>query len=114
MSSQPKGKAGQSEVRALEKRVWDKLNQGNVKQAIVACEQLNTQFPAFASGWHTASQLAMKLNKPEMALAAIEKALAIDSGNTAWLLQKGLCLLKLGQMGPLGDLVDQLCCPRAC
>jgi len=95
-------------ARALEGRVWEKLGQNNVKQAIADCEQLNGQYPDFAPGWHTASHLALKLNNPKMALRAIDKALSIDADNTAWLLQKGLCLMKLGQMEQVDAVVDRL------
>ena len=53
---------------ALEKRVWEMLEAGDAKNAINACEKLNRQFPDFASGWHTASHLALKLGNPKMAL----------------------------------------------
>ena len=33
--------------QSLEAQVWDYLNQGNVRQAIATCEQLNKQFPDF-------------------------------------------------------------------
>ncbi len=95
-------------ARSLESRVWKRLGRNNIKQALADCEQLNHQFPDFASGWHTASQLALKLNKPPVALVAIDKALAIEPDNTAWLLQKGMCFAKLGQMEQLGSLMGQL------
>jgi tetratricopeptide (TPR) repeat protein len=95
-------------ARTLEGRVWQKLEQNNIKQAIADCEQLNRRFPDFGSGWHTASHLALRLNNPPMALMAIEKALSLESDNTAWLLQKGLCLSKLEQMEQLDTVVEQL------
>jgi tetratricopeptide (TPR) repeat protein len=108
MGSSTTDQAIQSAARTLEKRVWDSLAKNNVRQAAADCEQLNTRFPSFAAGWHTASHLAMKLNNAPMALDAIEKALAIDPANLECLLQKGLCLMKLGQMEPLNVLVGQL------
>ena len=75
MTSQSNDKFDFAAARTLEGRVWGLMEQGNIKDAISACEQLNRQFPAFASGWHTASQMALKLNHPAMALTAIEKAL---------------------------------------
>jgi tetratricopeptide (TPR) repeat protein len=108
MGSSATDQTSQSAARDLEKSVWDSLANNNVRQAIADCEQLNTRFPSFAPGWHTASHLAMKLNKAPMALDAIEKALAIAPANLECLLQKGLCLMKLGQMEPLNILVDEL------
>ncbi|MCP5092525.1 MAG: sulfotransferase family protein [Gammaproteobacteria bacterium] len=43
-----------------------------------------------------------------MAIAAIDKALSIEPNNTEWLLQKALCLAKLGQTERLGSLVSEL------
>jgi tetratricopeptide (TPR) repeat protein len=93
---------------SLERRVWEKLGQNNIKQAIADCEQLNRQYPDFAPGWHTASHLALRLNNPSMALAAVEKALSFEPDKTAWLLQKGLCLGRLGDIKQLELIVEQL------
>jgi tetratricopeptide (TPR) repeat protein len=92
----------------LEKRVWEMMGKNDVRQAIADCERLNRRYPDFAPGWHTASHLALKLNRPEQALIAIEKALSLDCEKTAWLLQQALCLARLGRMNELGDLADQL------
>ncbi len=105
--SQP-AKFDLSAARSLEGRVWDLLGQNNIQQAIASCEQLNKQFPDFASGWHTASQLAMKLKNPPLALTAIEKALSIEPNGTVWLLQKASCLAKLGDVEQLEAVVEQL------
>jgi tetratricopeptide (TPR) repeat protein len=107
-------KSGQSDkfdsaaARSLEGRVWELSGQGNIKQAIAACEQLNRQFPAFASGWHTASQLALKLSNAPMALTAIERAVSLEPDSTAWLLHKAQCLARLGKIDQVETLVGQL------
>lgn len=67
MKSQANDKFDLPAARSLEGRVWRLMEQGDIKDAISACEQLNLQFPAFASGWHTASQMALNLNHPAMA-----------------------------------------------
>ena len=95
-------------ARSLEDRVWRSLRARDTKQALAACEQLTREHPGYASGWHTASQLALRLNNPAAALAAIDKALAIEPGNTDGLLQKGLCLGKLGDTAALEPLVAEL------
>ncbi|MDH3612955.1 MAG: sulfotransferase [Gammaproteobacteria bacterium] len=107
MDSEQKNRSDAA-ATALESRVWELLGENDVKQAIAACEQLNRQFPDFASGWHTASHLALKLNNRSMALAAIEKAVAIEPNNSGWLLQRAMCLLQLGQMERVDALVTQL------
>ena len=95
-------------AKSLEGRIWERIGKNNVKQAIADCHQLNRQHPDFASGWHTASQLAMITKNVPMALTAIDKALAIDPKNTEWLLQKGSCLVKLGQVEQLTTLMERL------
>jgi len=95
-------------ARSLEDRVWRSLRDKDVKKALAACEQLNRQHPNYASGWHTASQLALRLNNPAAALAAIDKALAIDPGNSDGLLQRALCIGKLGDTAALEPLVAEL------
>jgi len=97
-----------SAAKSLEGRVWELLDRNDIKQAFNDCQQLNRQYPDFASGWHTASQLALKLNNPAMAFSAIEKALTIEPENTEWLLQQGSCLLRLGRMEQVESLLHQL------
>jgi len=95
-------------AKSLESSVWELLRKNNVKQAIAGCEQLNREYPGFAPGWHTASQLALKLNNPVMALAAIEKALSLEPGNTAWLLQQAMCCAKLGRVDTVSEQLQVL------
>ena len=106
------GKFDVATARALAGRVWDLIGQKNFKQAIAECERLNRQFPDFASGWHTASRLASTLNKPTSALAAIERALAIEPNNATWLLQQGLCMTALGQIEQVAAVVEKLSAQR--
>ena len=108
MTPSPPNKHDSAAAKSLEGRVWEKLGQNDIKQAVADCEQLNRQYPDFAPGWHTASHLALRLNNPSMALAAVEKALSFNPDKTAWLLQKALCLGRLGDMKKLGPAVEQL------
>jgi len=107
-------KAGQSNqsdaaaAKSLEADVWRLIGQNKLELAAVQCEQLNRQHPGFGSGWHTASQLAFKLNNPPGALAAIEKALSIDPERAAWQLQKAVCLARLRRIEELAAQVDAL------
>ena len=49
-----------AKAKTLETRIWELLGQKKVDQAIAVCQELNRNHPQFGSGWHTASQLAMK------------------------------------------------------
>ena len=68
------------EAQSLEQQVWTALQQGNVKQAIAACERLNREFPDFESGWHTTSQLALRLGNASMALDAVRETSELVAG----------------------------------
>ena len=92
----------------VEAEVWESLNKGDVRQAIATCERLNREFPNFASGWHTGSQLALKLGNAPMALDAIREALRMDSENVTWALQEAQCLWKLGRTAEVQTRVARL------
>ena len=107
-------KTGQSNTpdilaaKSLEGRVWDLMGQNNTKQAIAKCEKLNRQFPAFGSGWHTASRLMMKLENAAAALAAIERALSLDPEQIEWQLQRAMCLARLRRAEEVDAAVQAL------
>lgn len=92
----------------IEAEVWESLNKGDLRQAITTCERLNREFPNFASGWHTASQLALKLGNAPMALDAIREALRMDAENVTWALQEAQCLWKLGRVVEVQTRVARL------
>lgn len=92
-------------AKALEAEVWRLMRQNELQEAATVCARLTAQHPQRGSVWHTASQLALKLNNPAAALAAIEKALAIDAAPVDWVLQKAMCLARLGR---LADVVADL------
>ena len=108
MKSSQADKGNTAAARSLEDRVWMHVKNKNIKQATADCERLTREFPDFASGWHTASQLALQLKNPELALNTINRALAIVPDSTAWLLQKAVCLSRLGRIEQLESLVQQL------
>ncbi|MFT5140098.1 MAG: tetratricopeptide (TPR) repeat protein [Lysobacterales bacterium] len=95
-------------AKQLETEVWQLVDKKQLKQAIVACQHLNREFPDYPSGWHSASQLAMHSNRVEAALNFTEKAIDLDPENTSWLVQKALCLCHLRQTVPFSELVDDL------
>jgi tetratricopeptide (TPR) repeat protein len=95
--------------KSLEAKVWAHLDRGEIKEAIASCENLNRQFPGFASGWHTSSQLALKLGNARMALDAVREALKLRPDYTSWLLQETRCLSKLGRTSEVQALVERLC-----
>ena len=92
----------------LEAQVWTRLERGDARAAIDVCERLNREHPDFASGWHTASQLALKLGNAQMALDAIRQARRIEPDNAAWSLQEARCLSRLGLTKDLAVAVREL------
>ena len=99
---------GPAEATALERRIWKSIGAGSLKSAISDCETLNTKFPTFAPGWHTASHLLIHVNKPRSALVAIERGLESDSKKPAWLLQRATCLSKLNRIAELSQAVQEI------
>ena len=108
MSSKSSSTTGSDSAVALERRVWHHIDEGEVQAAISACQELNTRFPDHASGWHSASQIALKLRNPKAALAAIEKALVLEPDSTAWAIHRAQCLARLGDMERVNDEVAKL------
>lgn len=108
MSSRNPGNTEAMSARTLEERIWTHAESGDMRTAVSTCEQLNRLYPGYASGWHTASRLALQLSNLPIALDAIERALAIEPESTPWLLQKGLCLARLRRIDDLGSIVATL------
>lgn len=92
----------------LEARLLALLAEGKTRQAIDLCRKLNSQFPGFASGWYTASQLAARLGNARGALQAVEKAIALQPENPRWQLQKAACLMRMGDTQGARPLVLEL------
>lgn len=92
----------------MEARVLAAVGQGNMKLAITCCRQLNKQYPRYASGWYTASQLAARLGNSRGAMQAIEKALALEPGSLRWQLQKATCLMQAGDVQNARPLLQAL------
>lgn len=95
-------------AQQLEATVWSSIDGGDARAAIDACERLNREHPDFASGWHTASQLAFRLGNIEMALDAIRQATRLEPENSTWQLQEAKCLVKQGRQGPARAVVRRL------
>lgn len=108
MKLSPPTKSYPAAAKSLDERVWMHIERSEVKDAIAGCERLNKDFPDFAPGWNTASHIAMRANKPVLALAAIEKALVLDPENTVWLLQEAICTSRLGRSDQLAAKVQHL------
>jgi len=108
MNNGPSDTSEFAAAKSLERRVWALMAQEKHKQAVTECEQLNRQYPAFGSGWHTTSQLAMRQGNAPAALAAIEKALAVDPEHISWRLQRAICLARLGRIEEMEIAVQQL------
>ena len=92
----------------LDNLVWRFVQEGKTRQALAACSDLNRLHPAYAPGWHTASQLAQRMNNRGAALQAIERAVALEPENPEWLLQKSYCLMQQGDTGSARPLVEKL------
>lgn len=79
-----------------------------MREAAEACDQLNQQYPEYEPGWYTASHLAMMINEPLIAVAAIDRALRLSPGKPEWLLQRVECLGAMGDYKAAVATAEQL------
>ncbi len=71
------------------------LRKGEIKQSIGACRALNTEFPEYTQGWRLATQIHLRLGKPEAALVALDRVLSLHADDTDAALKRVDCLLQL-------------------
>jgi tetratricopeptide (TPR) repeat protein len=79
----------------LEEEALRLARHGSFRAAAELCRTLTTKHPQFASGWRSASTIALQTGDAPAALAAIERALALDPKDGRSLLQKARCLRAL-------------------
>ncbi|MEH6590433.1 MAG: sulfotransferase [Halioglobus sp.] len=84
-------------ARSLESSVIQLAERGKLREAVEGCKELTASFPAYGSGWYTASHLALQLKNPVAALSAIETALVLQPDNMQWRLHLGSCMMQLGR-----------------
>jgi tetratricopeptide (TPR) repeat protein len=94
--------------KVLDARIWKLAQQGDMRQALAGCRDLNGHFPGYAPGWITTSFLALRANNLPAALLAVDRALELEPGNSEWLLHKARCLMKAGRTGEARPLVQSL------
>lgn len=82
----------ESEVRRL-------IGAGDLRDAAVVCDRLNQAHPESASGWATASDLALRVGEPAIAVQAVDRALRLAPDKPALLLQKMTALEAAGDTG---------------
>jgi tetratricopeptide (TPR) repeat protein len=73
------------------------MRAGDFNRAHSACVRLNARAPQFADGWLAASHIAMAMKHPAEALAAIDRAAAVEPANIRYIIQRAQCLLALGR-----------------
>lgn len=91
-----------------EQQVHQLLQEGKLQEAASACDHLTETFPAYGPGWCTASELAMSLKHPDVALRAIDRALRIAPQKPEWLLQKMACLTVSGNLASARETAAEL------
>ena len=92
----------------LEREVQGLMQAGKLQEAAIVCDRMNHQFPDHVSGWFTASQLAMQVNEPRIAVRAIDRALTLSPGQPELLLQKVTCLGAAGDLDQARQLAERL------
>jgi tetratricopeptide (TPR) repeat protein len=79
----------------LEEEALRLARHGSFRAAAELCRTLTSKHPQFASGWRTASTIALQTGDAAAALAAIEHSLALTPKDGRSLLQKAQCLRAL-------------------
>lgn len=90
-------KRGDDSAKRELREVSRLMRSGDWGGARGVCLRLNERAPQFADGWLAASHIAMALKEHDAALAAIERAAAIDPVNVRYPIQRAQCLLALGR-----------------
>lgn len=86
----------------LQRQVGRLLRERNWSAASTACSRLNRAHPRYAPGWHSASLVALVLERATEALGCIERAIELEPGNARYLLQRGHSLIALGRLTEAG------------
>jgi tetratricopeptide (TPR) repeat protein len=95
-------------VQEQEAEVKKLIEDGQFREAAVACDALNLQFPEYEPGWYTASRLAMMVKEPVLAVRAIDRALQLSPGKPEWLFQKLACQTAAGAVQNAKETAGQL------
>lgn len=82
------------------------LGARNLKAAVEACRQLNSQFSDYAEGWALGSQVAQRLGNQAKALEFIEKAIALKPKGRAFNVTKAECLYALKRFDEARAAID--------
>lgn len=82
----------------LQRTVGRHMRERNWSAAALACSRLNRDYPRYATGWHSASLVALALERVAEALHCIERALTLEPRNARYLLQRAHCLVALGRL----------------
>jgi tetratricopeptide (TPR) repeat protein len=98
----------ESSPHAAEQHILRLMREGKLREAAVACDRLTQEFPDNDRGWFTASQLAIAVNEPEIALRAIDTALRINPTKPEWLSQKVSILAVSGYVDAAASLAQEL------
>ena len=75
------------DMKALEQELWSAFDRGDSAAALRFAQRLGREFPRFASGWYSISQLAYQLKNYQLAQQAIGNALKLEPHSAVYQLQ---------------------------
>ncbi len=90
-------RARPQEQERLAQLVTARIDAGDLRGGLAACQALNDGFPDYAYGWYLASVLLRRSRSYPDALRAIDRALALERPGH-YLLQRAKCLLESGDL----------------
>ncbi|WP_159931021.1 sulfotransferase [Oceanicoccus sp. KOV_DT_Chl] len=84
------------------------IDAGDMRSAINACREMNSQYPDFHQGWRIACELHLRLNNPKSGLAAINRSLSFQPNDAEDLLKKAECLMGLAEVEAALNIINQV------
>jgi tetratricopeptide (TPR) repeat protein len=74
-------------------RVLGFLRSGQLPDALALCRQIVKTVPAYADAWLLLCQLQLDLQRPDRAMDCVDRALALNAGNSKAVLLRAECLI---------------------
>ena len=97
-----------TDASLLEASLWEAFDAGDIALALRHAKQLSGDYPQYASGWYSVSQLAYQLKNFKLATQAIENALKLVPHSSVYQLQLANLQGASGAIASLRNTLEHL------